>query len=213
MYCPYVLGVMELLYILALLLGVAAGMAVKGRIGNLADARLEKKGFILAALCIQVTLQILGVRGILPVQRFGPWSFLVVVGLLLAGLWANRRYAGVLVIGVGYLMNALVMAVNGCKMPVSADALKKAGLLDALDILKAGIDGKHIIIAESTKLPFLSDIIVLPRLLRRMMEIVSIGDLVIAAGILVLVFEMLTKMELGKKLGKLRIGNRDRTPL
>lgn len=185
----------ELLYILALLLGAAAGLAAKGRFADFAAVRLEKKGFILAALCIQITVQILGIRGVLPADRLSPLSFLVVMCLLLAGLWANRRYAGILVIGAGYIMNALVMALNGGKMPVSTDALQKAGLTDALDILRKGMDGKHSIITEATRLPFLGDIIVMPRILGRMMEIVSTGDLVIAAGLFILMLEFMTRRQ------------------
>ncbi|ANB58643.1 hypothetical protein GFC29_717 [Anoxybacillus sp. B7M1] len=101
-----------------------------------------------------------------------------VVGLIF--LWMNRHQPGFLVIFAGVFLNFIVMAVNGGRMPVSIEAAQTLGR-EYVEILKAGIYGKHEAIHASTVLPFLGDIIPLsPPYPRR--QVISIGDVVMNVG-------------------------------
>lgn len=79
--------------------------------------------------------------------------------------WANRALPGMPLVGVGAALNAVVMLANGA-MPVAAP------LADA---------PRHRPLAASDALPLLADIVPLPG------ATVSLGDLVLAVGVLALV--------------------------
>ena len=96
---------------------------------------------------------------------------------LLAFLWRNRFLAGALLIAAGSLMNTIVVLANGA-MPVSRQALLAIGRHPA-----EVQPGRHRLMTETDVLPQLADIVALP-LLR---TIVSVGDIVLAAGLGLLV--------------------------
>lgn len=178
-----------MLYLLACFMGIAAGLAAKGSISNLANFKLEKIYLIIAAFVIRTTAQVLSARGMVWLIESSLLIYGITFLLLLAAFWYNRHSIGALIIGAGCLMNNVVMLLNGGKMPVSLEAMDRAGMTGMLEFMKNGADGKHSLLTESTKLPWLADIIHLPSFLGLLMEIVSIGDLVIALGLAVLTFE------------------------
>jgi hypothetical protein len=110
------------------------------------------------------------------------------VGLALSALAAlafcvrNIRLAGVPLIALGLLLNALVVVVNGT-MPVSIDAATRAGV--PLREIVNGDDPRHSIAGTDTTWRSLGDVIAVPLPLRP--EVVSPGDLLIAAGLAELV--------------------------
>ncbi len=185
-------------YALAVIMGLVVGMLAKGKLSNLFNIRLNKVWLILSAFCITAAVQIAS-REI----RFNTvvtMAFQVVMLLLLAaGFWFNRNRLGVCIIAVGYFLNFLVIMLNGGKMPVSIEVIKKSGLIQSLD----DIDIKHNIFsnADKIKLPFLADIIHPPYFLSYGMDIISVGDIVIALGLFVLTVELV----IGKKIGGLNI--------
>jgi uncharacterized membrane protein len=177
-----------MLYLVAIVLGVLLGIVFKGKLSNLLNIKFEKIWIAIMAFVAQTLLRVLTLNGLEIVSRYGLIVHCTVYGLLLVGFWFNRHYAGMCIIGLGCFSNALVMALNGGKMPVSVEALAKAQMTGMENILQSGMDGKHVILDESTRLYFLADIINLPPVLGVLMPVVSIGDLIIAAGIFILAF-------------------------
>ncbi len=177
-----------MLYLIATVLGVLLGIVFKGKLSNLLNIRLEKVWIVILAFVVQTLLRVLTLNGLGILSGYGLITHCIVYGLLLVGFWFNRHYAGMCIMGLGCFSNALVMALSGGKMPVSVEALAKAQITGVEDILQAGMDGKHVILDESTRLYFLADIINLPPVLGAFMPVVSIGDLIIAAGIFLLAF-------------------------
>lgn len=187
-----------MLYLVACILGIGAGIAAKGDILNIANFKLEKVYLVILAFILQTMAQILSVRGITFLIDHSLVVYGVVFLLVVVAFWYNRHYLGVLIMGAGLLMNVAVMGLNNGKMPVALEAAKRAGLGDIAEALKSGSNGKHILLTESTRLPWLADIIAPPSVLGVLMRIVSIGDLIIVVGLAVLVFEMVSHGE--KKL-------------
>ncbi|HHW48965.1 MAG TPA: DUF5317 domain-containing protein [Clostridiaceae bacterium] len=181
-----------MLYILPIVLGFAMGIAMKGKLGNVLNFRLEKAWILLLAFVIQAGAQIMSFNGLTGINDYTVIIQGCVIILLLIGFWYNRKYAGIIIMSFGFFLNAIVMMLNGGKMPVSYDILQKNNLREALDLLLAGRDSKHALIDENTKLWFLSDVIYMPGIFRYAGGLVSIGDLVIAAGIFVLVAEVVS---------------------
>lgn len=177
-----------MLYLVAIALGALLGIVFKGKLSNLLNIKFEKIWIVILAFVIQTLLRVLTLNGLEIASKYGFIIQCAAYGLLLVGFWFNRHYAGMCIIGLGCFSNALVMALNGGKMPVSVEALAKVQMTDMQDILQSGMDGKHVILDEATRLYFLADIINLPPVLGALMPVVSIGDLIIAAGIFILAF-------------------------
>ena len=97
------------------------------------------------------------------------WSVLG-LALVVAVAIANRMMAGAVVIAVGSLLNLLVTVLNG-GMPVDPAALTLAGK-------SMPVDGLHVILGETTRLGFLSDVILVPVV----NTIYSVGDFALALG-------------------------------
>lgn len=177
-----------MLYLIAIMLGVLLGMLFKGKLSNLLNIRFNKIWIIILAFILQSLMRVLTVNGWDIAVRYGLIMHCLVFGILFIGFWFNRHNVGLCIIGLGSFLNALVMALNGGRMPVSAGALAKSGITGMQDYLRQGINGKHIILDEATRLFFLADIISLPSFLGVLMPVVSIGDLIVGVGIFVLAF-------------------------
>jgi len=96
--------------------------------------------------------------------------------LIVAFLWANRRIAGVLVIAVGTVSNMLVIVVNGGVMAASRTAQRIAGFTEG-----GGFHNSNAV--AHPHLLWLGDIIPVPGPLP---NVLSVGDCIIFAGMLVL---------------------------
>jgi hypothetical protein len=162
-----------------LVLGVGALAAVvamlAGGRGGAFPARFRRLPLLLAAAGVQLVAA-LALGGRPAAYAAG----LAVSAALAAGfVAANVRVPGVPLVGLGLLLNAAVVGLNGA-MPVSARALERAGVSAAQPI-----DGRHETLSDDTRLGLLGDVIPLPLPFHR--EVVSPGDVLVAAGVGLLV--------------------------
>jgi hypothetical protein len=155
----------------ALLVGYGRGGSLE-RLGRLP---LQRPVLVVAALVFQV----LGALA-------GGWRYPAGLALsaLLAGLFLvlNRTIAGLALVGGGLVLNALVVGLNGA-MPVSVDAAGRAGI-STQDII-SGADPRHELADSGTRLRLIGDVVPVAMPLRP--EVVSPGDVLIAAGLAQLV--------------------------
>jgi hypothetical protein len=111
-------------------------------------------------------------------------SFLI----LLAGIWFNRRFKGILWIMAGCILNVLAIASHGGFMPVSERAIKITG--QSLDFSS---DGRHILMDMSSPTWILGDWIpVYPYIL-------SLGDFLVMIGVAWFVYTYATAWEKSEK--------------
>lgn len=118
------------------------------------------------------------------IEQYNGYLFMLVYAVGLYVLWLNREQKGFWFIFAGVALNFIVMLVNGGKMPVSLDA---ASVLDPVyvEMLKEGTTvSKHIVLTDSTLLPFLGDIIPLTSPYPRN-QAISIGDVVMNFGMFI----------------------------
>jgi hypothetical protein len=159
---------------LVLLVGVAAAtlaLLAGGRLGG-ASLPLRSLGLLAGAALVQLVAALVT----------GPaYAGALAFSALLAAAFvvANVRVPGVALVGLGLLLNAVVVAFNGA-MPVPASSAARAGV--ALDRLTA----RHDIASAHTRLGWLGDTIPVPAPWRA--EVVSPGDVLVAAGVGLLVF-------------------------
>ncbi len=170
---------------LAVLVGLLAGWAIGGSLNALLDVRLRHAPLVVGAIATQLALELPGVRGWPSGLRFA----ILLATYLVVGWWLleNARSSsggarlGFDVVGGGWTLNALVIALNG-GMPVSEAALDRAGIPPATSVIHGHL-AKHIPINHGTVMRALGDVIPLSWF----RSVVSPGDIVMAIGIGVLV--------------------------
>lgn len=186
-----------MLYILAALLGLISGFFFKGTLGNFAKMDIRHKWAFISAFFLQFAFQVLCVKSYGKMAEYSLYIQAMVFMLLLAGFWLNRNLLGSLITGLGCALNAAAMLVNNGKMPVSPQIVNNI-LINNADLKKALLsDGKHVLADETTRLLPLIDNIYLPGFFGVGMRIVSIGDLIVVAGIFVLVLELTLSRKFG----------------
>ena len=153
--------------LLVLAIAVVVGLMRGGKLRNLTEIRVRGWWLLLVGFGLQI------VAGFLPVGRHSLAVGLVLVSYLplLLVVWLNRQDAGMWIAGIGILMNFTVIALNG-GMPVMAEAVHLAGGTGELVL-----DAKHVLLTDTTRLPFLADIIPLPG------SVISLGDVFLAIGV------------------------------
>lgn len=177
-------GGQSLVLLLPVIAGIGVGLLRGGSIRRLADLRF-RLGW-LAILCLLVQF----VVAYYPVDRMETDRLLQAVlltgsyVLLLAVVWANRRVAGVAVVGLGLVLNLAVIAANGGFMPVAREDVEAAGIRPAAELPADGSRlprSKDILLPTGeTRLWFLSDKIVAPGIATA--KVYSVGDLIVGLG-------------------------------
>jgi len=162
---------------LAIVIFFALAVAVLrgGRLVNLGDIELRGWWLLILALGLQ-----LGTRW-LPeeAETAGLVMVLSSYALLMFLVILNRSKEGILLAGIGVLMNFTVIAANG-GMPVLAGAAEVASGFTVSDPDLAG-SYKHIPLDGSSRLTFLADVI--PLRLAGIAEVISLGDIFLALGL------------------------------
>ncbi|MBT8213109.1 MAG: DUF5317 domain-containing protein [Acidimicrobiia bacterium] len=155
---------------IVLVLSIGFAVLRGGKLSNLAEIYIKAWWLLFVGLAIQISASF--------VPSGESYSEELAVGLILASYlpllfvaWINRARSGMWLIGLGILMNFVVIAVNQ-GMPVLPEAIALAG--GTADLAS---DPKHIVLDASTLLPFLADIIPLPQ------NVISMGDVVLGVGI------------------------------
>ncbi len=150
--------------------------------------KLRWKKLILSAFIIQMVCRILVANRMIIVNTYAFIIQLFSYSLLITAFFRNSKYKGFLLMGVAGALNAIVILVNGGKMPVDVTLLQE----NRIEFLLMGLDFNHVTLTETTKLPFLADIIHPPGILAYGMQIVSIGDIIMIPALFLLVLNMFT---------------------
>lgn len=170
------------LTLLLIIIGVIAGLARGGKVGNLSGLEVTAPWLVFGGLAIQIGSEITATLFYPELGRQGGMIVLgVAYAMLITFVALNRRWPGVALIGAGLLMNFAVIVANGA-MPVAIEAIEAAGG-DASDIESLSGDIKHQPMGPDTRLRVLGDVIPLPGL----KQVVSVGDALLGAGVMLLV--------------------------
>lgn len=158
------------LVVVAVLVALVVGRLTGGRLTRLGGLPLRRTGLVLAAAGAQLVGAVVG-------GPAHPVGLLLSAALVVSFLAANRGLRGTGLLAFGLLANALVVGANGA-MPVSADAAARAGV--AASELAAGQDPRHELSGPATRLRWLGDVVPVP--LPGLPQVVSPGDVLVAAG-------------------------------
>ena len=165
--------------------GIVGGWLRGGSLHRLARVSLPGWPLVVVALVVQALGAFAVVLGLENPHAWyvgGMLTSAVLVALFVA---RNRALPGMPLVALGFVLNAIVVTANGA-MPVSTDAARRAGI--ALSAVHAGTDAKHELLDDDTWFAFLADVIPVPLPFAPIgSNVLSAGDVVLAAGIGVLV--------------------------
>lgn len=165
-----------MLWIAALGLGLVAGFVIGGRIDNLARLRFRWPWLIVAVLVVRAVAVVTPLRGVEGVQ----YVYLAALTALVAWtIWQIELVRGIWLVAVGSVLNLVVIAANGGRMPVAPEL--------AGSLVHSGHVGQYTLIGTGTNLSWLADWIALPGPARVLAEAYSPGDVIVALGIGVVV--------------------------
>jgi len=170
---------------LAVALGLLAGWMTGGTWRSLSELRFQHSLLLLGAIATQTALEVPGIRGWPQGLRFS----IVLVTYLVIGWWVfeNARASsggarlGLGFVEVGWTLNLLAIVPNR-GMPVSESALERAGIVPSASVT-VGHLSKHVAVYHGTVLRALGDVVPLAWF----RSVISIGDIVMALGIGLLV--------------------------
>lgn len=178
----------------ALLLGLLIGFLRRGSLANLAQLDLRAGWLVLLAMLLQILIFPLG-KGAQPLISWGT-EYLHIASYVFLWLFAlaNYREWALGTMALGMLLNFIVITANGGYMPASLEALQAAGKTAVIEsLLTTGRSGNVILMSEQTKLNFLGDVFWLPSWVPGASAF-SIGDLVLAVGIIWLLQAKMTRL-------------------
>ena len=164
----------------AIVVGVAVGMARGGRFSNVGDAAFRLWPLLVLGVVVQGAAAFTG-EGAVPV-------IVVSYVLLLAFCAANLTHAGMGVVFVGIALNLLVIGVNG-GMPVRREAIVAAGIVSHAEVDDLDFGEKRHLEDEDDRLTFLGDIVPVPGAA----EVLSFGDLVMSVGVAAVLANLLRR--------------------
>jgi hypothetical protein len=153
-------------------LGILVGLAVGGRLGNLATFRFRWGWLAVAGLLVQVVL--FTPTGDAIAGAWSPWIYLGSTLAVFVAVLRNLGVPGMWVVAVGAFSNLAAIAANGGAMPADPGALAIAGLPER--------DHLNSVVLAQPALQPLTDIFAIPSWLP-MANVFSIGDVLIAVGI------------------------------
>ncbi len=122
-----------------------------------------------------------------------PYIQVIIYGCLFGFVIKNaRQYKTFVIVGLGFLLNAIVIFANNARMPVETAMALNRGFTASIKLLKDGLIFGHQPLTIATKLPLLADIISLAPPYPRP-QTLSIGDIVIDIGLILLTVELIVK--------------------
>lgn len=180
------------MFLSAIALALIAGALAGGGVPRLADLRLRWLWLLGLALAVRISaVQLRGIDAVPP--GIASLAFVGVYVLLFAWLWGNWRVPGLQVAAVGIGLNALAIVLNGGSMPVWARAFEAAGF----NIGALVDDPFHTLVTTDSVTTFIAsgglfgDVVPIPLPIIR--DVVSIGDVLLALGIVWAIVSAMTR--------------------
>lgn len=174
-----------MLLLSALVIGIVAGLAMRGSLWNLTNLRLRHWPLLLAALLTQVAIFSSPLASSPLVLGYGGLVYSLTLIAVLVVLSRNLHIQGMRLLLLGAALNTLVIVCNGGQMPVDQAKLAAAlGQSQSTETTEPFINTAPM--SGSARLAFLADVIETPDFLP-VRNVLSIGDVLIAAGAALLI--------------------------
>ena len=182
------------MFIEAVIISIIIGLFRGGKLRRYKFVNHGTMWLLLLGMLIQYILISLNkteeISGITKILVYTKQILIVSYILILIGIVTNHKFKGLWTASIGFLMNFLVMVLNGWKRPVLMEAIELIDPPELTEMIELGKSTLYTPIVENTKYPVLGDIIVFanPYPISR---IISLGDIIISFGIFVLIQEIM----------------------
>ena len=175
------------MFVEALILAVIVGYLLKGRLKNLGYVKLSGVYCVILPFLLQSIMNLLVRMGYFHESVITLVIDIVLYSFLLYFTILNRKNPFILIMGFGFLLNGIVIIINGGVMPVSYNSAIIIGLPKSANIRTIGL---YRLIDSNTRLWFLGDIFPINLGLK---FIFSIGDAFISLGLITFVINGMKK--------------------
>ena len=160
-------------------LGIIAGLATGGRLGNWSELRLRWPWVVAGVLFVRVAVAGSSLGDI-------DWLRYVYVASLVAliawTLWQVKALPGIWLVSIGSALNLVVISLNNFRMPVAVAAVSR--------LAQVGHHGQYVVLDSTSRLNWLADWITVPSWLG---GVFSAGDAVVGVGLGVVAFAVTRK--------------------
>jgi hypothetical protein len=183
------------LALVAVVVATLIGLAREGSLHALADTQFRVPFLLVVGFAVQLTLDVWDPAWLTDATAL---AALLLSNVLVAFfIFFNRGLPGMSLALLGLALNVVVMSANG-GMPVSREAAERSGA--TASVSDAGAE--HEVLDAETALPWLGDVIPIPPV----GLVVSVGDVLLAAGIGWLTYARTTARRWGRTASRTASG-------
>lgn len=175
------------MFIEVLILSIIIGYIFRGSLKNLNPESIKGIYIVIVAFLIEAAMIFLIGKNLLISGTVTYYFNLLMYIMIFIFIFLNRKNPWIVIMGVGFLLNAVPIFLNGGAMPVDVKAAIVAGF--PKDISKEGL---YVFSNSTTKAVILSDIIPLT-FLRHF--VISIGDIIAAIGMSLFIITGMTNKQ------------------
>lgn len=176
------------MFAFSIVIAIIIGYLFKGKLQNITDLNYRGQWFIVIGFFIEIVMKIFLKNGLIEIGALTYVINVIMYGFIMIFIFLNRKDKFVLIVGLGFILNIIVIFANNCTMPISVEAmeyLKFSGTVETM--------GLYAIVDSNTSFVLLADII--PYKIWRYVGIASVGDIFICLGIIgIVVKAMKTKV-------------------
>jgi len=165
------------MFLFSVILAIIIGYLVKGKLENLNNLEIKGWWLIIIGFLVEFIMKIILNRGALEIGGITYFLNIIIYGFIMFFIFINRKYKMVLVVGIGFLLNIIVIFGNNCTMPISVKAMNLLNVSGNVET-----KGLYTLINNETNFKFLADII--PYRLWKFGGIASVGDIVLSIGVM-----------------------------
>ena len=185
-----------MLLVYGVMAAVVIGYMLGGKLGNYLHKPLEFVLLPSLAFLIEASFGLLVKQTVRAPKAWLPWAVGLEYALLTAFVLRNRKRRGVKTLGAATALNFAVIAANGFRMPVTPVIERYPALSVFAERIAAGELPEYVLVSWDAPLWFLGDTIPM------FGGLASMGDILLAAGMLLLVVGLMRqKPEENKEQG------------
>ncbi len=195
------------MYLYAIVMGLIVGKVRKGKWNKLNHVQIKLPLLMMAALVLQFSMFFLNISGTQIAARILDGLLLGSMSIILISLIINRHIKYWYLVFIGILINYVLIILNGVRIGVTEEAALKAFGPELFQLIEAGAVYFYTIIPQDV---FYRGAFIAFEKLFIYPAVLTIGDLVIFMGVVVLVQNLMTdktirpgvKIKYSKKLFK-----------
>lgn len=161
------------------------GYLMGGSLNNIKHARLRLAILPCAAFLLEASIGLIGQFLDAPPSAWLPKLVRLEYLLLTAFIWLNHRMRGMDMLGAATLINYIVIAANGYRMPVTPLIYEYPKLYHFVERIQTGGLPEYVLVGWDGPLWFLGDTLPLGN------GLASIGDLLMALGVMIIIIDMM----------------------